>query len=265
MSLEMFTHALLQSGVYSDITSNALLESSFLVNIVLAGLTILATVYLANDIEDTRAKAIVILAMMISVVSISSYTGLISGLTVDYLSMPTGHALAGDRVLAMWGRYLTWALSTPFILVVLGMLARSDWVKIGTSVALTVAMSVTGLAASLTTSSIVLRWFWFVLSTAFFLVIVYIIIFEWSEEADAAGTTDIFSTLKILTVITWFGYPVLWFAGVEGVALIQGVGYTSWGYSLLDILAKYVVTILIVRYVAEEPDSVTGGEDYAST
>jgi halorhodopsin len=37
---------------------------------------------------------------------------------------------------------------------------------------------------------------------------------------------------------------------------------TSWGYSALDIIAKYAVTLLIILYVAEEPDEVCGGEDY---
>ena len=265
MLTENLTQVLLQSQVFNDVINNTLLVSSFIVNIALAGLTILATVYLAREIEDTRAKAIAMVTLMISVVSISSYTGLLSGLTLSYTVMPSGHALAGQEVLTMWGRYLTWALSTPFILIALGMLAGSDWVKIGTTVVFTIAMNVTGLAAALTSSSIVLRWSWFVLSSVFFLVIVYAILFEWSEEADSTGTGDIFSTLKILTVVTWFGYPILWFVGVEGVALLD-VGVTSWGYSLLDILAKYIVTLLIVKYVADEPESVTGGgEDYAST
>jgi halorhodopsin len=35
------------------------------------------------------------------------------------------------------------------------------------------------------------------------------------------------------------------------------VGITSWGYSLLDIIAKYLFTILLVLYVKEEPDAIT--------
>lgn len=250
-----------QTEVFEYILNDAALASSFYANIALAGFTIVAILLLVRNVTDPRAQLIAFSTMMISVVSISSYTGLASGLTVSFLEMPAGHAFAGEEVLTMWGRYLTWALSTPFILIALGLLARSNWYKISVAVTMTVTMCVTGLAAALTTSSHALRWFWFAISTAAFVVIVYIILVEWAEEAREAGTEDIFTKLKILTVVTWFGYPVLWFAGVEGVGLLE-VWMTSWGYSVLDIVAKYIVTILIVLYVAEEPEEIEGGDDY---
>lgn len=253
-----------QTATYEYILNDAVLASSFFVNIALAGFTIVAILLLVRNVTDPRAKLIAFVTLMISAVSISSYTGLASGLTVSFLEMPAGHALEGQEILTMWGRYLTWALSTPFILIALGLLARSTWTKIGITVAMTIGMNVTGLAAALTTSSHALRWFWFAISSAFFVIIIYIILVEWSDEAEEAGTGDIFTKLKILTIITWFGYPVLWFAGVEGVALLD-VGVTSWAYSALDILAKYLVTILIILYVAEEPEEITGGEDYGRT
>lgn len=258
----MNTSKLTQTEVFGEILGSELLASSLILNIALAGLTLLAIVYLARDVKDTRSKAIILSAMLISVVSISSYTGLLSGLTVGFLEMPAGHPLAGQEVMSMWGRYLTWALSTPFILIALGMLARSDKVTIATSVAFTIAMNITGLAAALTTSSIVLRWFWYILSSVFFLVIIYIILNTWTKEAKEAGTGEIFNKLKLLTIITWFGYPVVWFLGVEGMAYLPEVWMSSWAYSLLDVVAKYVVTILIVNYVAKGYDAVTGDEDY---
>jgi len=66
--------------------------------------------------------------------------------------MPGG-ALAGEEVLSMWGRYLTWTLSTPMILLALRLLAGSNSTKIFTAIVFDVAMCVTGLAAALTTSS----------------------------------------------------------------------------------------------------------------
>lgn len=255
------SHPETQTEVFEHIIGDAALASSFFVNIALAGFTIIAILLLVRNVTDPRAKLIAFVTLMISAVSISSYTGLASGLTVGFLEMPAGHAFAGEQVLTMWGRYLTWALSTPFILIALGLLARSNWTKISIAVSMTIGMCVTGLAAALTTSSHGLRWFWFAISSAFFVVIIYIILVEWAQEAEEAGTGDIFTKLKILTIVTWFGYPVLWFAGVEGVGLLE-VGVTSWAYSVLDILAKYLVTILIILYVAEEPDEICGGEDY---
>ncbi len=249
---------------------NTLLALSFVVNIALAGVTILGIAYLGRNLTDPRSKMIAIALMLISVVSISSYTGLTSGLTLSVLEMPAGHPAEGmttageDGVLTMWGRYLTWTFSTPFILIALGMIAGSNWTKILTTCAFTIAMCVTGLAAALTTSSLVMRWWWFVISSIFFLVIVYVILVDWTAEAEQTGTGDLFTTLKILTVVGWFGYPILWALGVEGFAILP-VTATSWGYSGLDIITKYIVTFVAMFYVIEEPDSITGGADYGAT
>lgn len=253
-----------QAEVFEEVVANSALAWSFAVNILLAGVTILAIVYLGRNLTDPRSQLIAVSVMLISVVSISSYSGLLSGLTISFLEMPSGHALAGEEVLTMWGRYLTWTFSTPFILIALGLIAGSNVTKILTSVAFTIAMCVTGLAAALTTSSVVMRWWWFVLSSAFFLVIVYIILVEWSAEAERAGTSGLFNTLKILTIVSWFGYPILWFLGVEGVAVLD-VALTSWGYSVLDIVSKYGVTMLIMLYVAKEPSEIVAGTSYGSS
>lgn len=253
-----------QNEIFEYVMNDAGLAGSFIINIALAGFTLIILALLARNVEDPRAKAIVIATMLISVVSISSYTALASGLTISFLEMPAGHALAGEEVLVMWGRYLTWALSTPFILIVLGMIARSSWTKIMTGVAFTVAMCLTGLGAALTTSSIVLRWFWYALSSVFFLVIIYLLLVEWAEDAKQAGTEDIFDKLKVITVVTWFGYPVLWLVGAGGVAILD-VWMTSWGYTILDVVAKYVVSVLVVLYVVDTTEKVSGSEEHGES
>ncbi len=253
-----------QAEIFEHVFDDPLLAWSFVLNIALAGLTILLIVYLGRNLTDPRAKLIAVSVMLISVVSISSYSGLASGLTLSFLEMPAGHARAGEEVLTMWGRYLTWTFSTPFILIALGMIAGSNLTKILTSVAFTIAMCVTGLAAAFTTSSLLMRWWWFVISSLFFLVIVYIIMVEWTADAENAGTVDLFNTLKILTVVGWFGYPILWALGVEGFALLD-VAITSWGYSVLDIITKYIVTVLIMVWLAKEPSEVTAGADYGAS
>ena len=253
-----------QTEIFEHVFEDTLLALSFVANIALAGLTILFILAMARGVTDPRTKLIVVATMLISVVSISSYTGLASGLTLSFIEMPAGHPRAGEEVLTMWGRYLTWTFSTPFILIVLGMIAGSNLTKIGTTVAMTIAMCLTGLAAALTTSSLFMRWWWFVLSSSFFLVIVYVILVDWTREADRTGTSDLFTKLKILTVVGWFGYPILWALGVEGFALLE-IWMTSWGYSILDIVTKYIITVLIVLYVIDEPETITAGANYGST
>ena len=142
-----------QSEIFEEvIMGDSLLASSLYVNIALAGLTLLAIAYIAKDVSDPRAKLIVVSCMMISAVSISSYTGLLSGMTISILEMPAGHALGGEEVVSLWGRYLTWALSTPFILLAIGLVAGSNLTKIFTAIVLGGGLMVKVLAAALTTS-----------------------------------------------------------------------------------------------------------------
>ena len=144
-------------------------------------------------------------------------------------------------------------------LLALGLIAGSNRTKIFTAIFFDVGIMLTGLAAARTTSSYSMRWAWYALSVAFFLVVVYILLFEWPEDAREAGTADIFNTLKILTVVLWFGYTIWWGLGNEGLAVIESVGITSWGYSAFDIIAKYLFSFLVIRYVINNVETISAG------
>jgi len=266
-----------QEALFQHVLNDPLLGSSIYVNIALAGLTLLVFVAMARGLVDPRAKLIAVSVIGISAVSIASYTGLASGLTISVLEMPAGHAMDGavtelahsgdtvDGTISLWGRYLTWALSTPLILLALGLIAGSNLTKIVTAILFDIGVMITGLAAALTTSSYAMRWVWYGISVTFFLVVIYIILFEWPRDARAAGTADIFNTLKVLTVVLWFGYTIWWGLGNEGLALIESVGLTSWGYSAFDVLAKYLFSFLVLRYVVNNVETVSGGPNFGRT
>ena len=256
-----------QTEIFNWILSEPVLASSLYVNIALAGISLLLFVFMTKDLEDNRAKLIAVSVLLVPTVSVASYTGLASGLTVSVLEMPATHAAENatvaiggeevDGVVTVWGRYLTWALSTPAILLALGLLAGADGTSIFTAITFDIAMCVTGLAAALTTSSHLLRWFWYFISCACFVVVLYILLTQWPKTAAAAGTADIFNKLKLLTVVMWLGYPIIWALGVEGIAVLP-VGVTSWGYSALDIIAKYLFAFLLLSYVVSNESVVSG-------
>ena len=250
-----------QADAATEIASNTLLASSLWVNVALAGLSALLFVYMGRSITNGRVKAIWGATLMIPLVSISSYLGLVSGLTVGLIQMPAGHALAGDMILSQWGRYLTWALSTPMILLALGLLADVDIGSIFTVIAADIGMCITGLAAALITSSYGLRWAFYFVSCAFFLAVLYALVAQWPDAAADAGTSEIFSTLRALTIVLWLGYPIIWAIAPEGLALIP-VGISSWGYSALDIFAKYIFAFLLIRWVTNNESSI---RDFAIT
>jgi halorhodopsin len=254
-----------QADAFAQIQNDPLLSSSLWVNIALAGLSILLFVYMGRNVTSERAKLIWVATLLIPLVSISSYLGLLSGLTTGFIQMPAGHALAGEQVMSQWGRYLTWALSTPMILLALGLLADVDRGSLFAVITADIAMCVTGLAAALITSSLLFRWLFYFVSCAFFVVVLYALVAEWPTAAAEAGTGEIFSTLRVLTIVLWLGYPIIWALGVEGLALVQSVGITSWGYSALDILAKYVFAFLLLRWVAANERTVATSARGAST
>jgi halorhodopsin len=252
-----------QGEVLSRIRNDTLLNASLWANIALAGLSALLFVYMARTVRESRARLIFGATIMIPLVSISSYLALASGLTMGLIEMPAGHALAGQEVLSQWGRYLTWTLSTPMILLALGLLADVDVADLFVVIAADVGMCVTGLAAALITSSHALRWAFYAVSCAFFVVVLYALLAEWPDDARAAGTDGIFSTLRGLTVVLWLGYPIVWAVGIEGLALVDSVALTSWGYSILDIGAKYALAYLLLSWVASNERTVAGAGDSA--
>lgn len=236
------------------IRGNQLLSSSLWVNVALAGLAALLFAYMGRNVRGDRARMIWVVTLFIPLVSISSYLGLLSGVTIGVLEMPTGHPL--DEAISQWGRYLTWAFSTPLILAALGWLADVDRADLLAVVAADIGMCLTGLAAALTTSSLLMRWVFYAVSCVFFVVVLYALVFKWPVSAEAAGTSEVFSTLRALTVVLWLGYPIVWAVGIEGLAIVESAGLTSWGYSALDILAKYVFAFLLLRWVADNEDTV---------
>ena len=245
------------------IQGDQLLSSSLWVNVALAGLAALLFAYMGRNVRGDRARMIWVVTLFIPLVSISSYLGLLSGVTIGVLEMPAGHPL--DEALSQWGRYLTWAFSTPLILAALGWLADVDRADLLAVVAADIGMCLTGLAAALTTSSLLMRWVFYAVSCVFFVVVLYALVFKWPVSAEAAGTSEIFSTLRALTVVLWLGYPIVWAVGIEGLALVESAGLTSWGYSALDILAKYVFAFLLLRWVADNESVVEGAGSAAGS
>jgi halorhodopsin len=268
-----------QEELYEHVLNDGLLGTSIWLNIGLAGLTLLLFGFMARNVGDPRSQLIIIAAMSVSAVSLASYTGLASGLTIGVLDMPEGHALEGatttlnldgadrtvDGTVSLWGRYLTWAFSTPFILLSLGLIAGSNITKIFTAIVFDVGIMITGLAAALTTSSHLMRWFWYAISCTFLAVVFYVLIVEWPEDAKAAGTYEIFNLVRWLTVVLWFGYTVWWALGNEGAGVIEDVGITSWGYSAFDIVAKYGFSFLVINWTIKNQDVISKGETFGAT
>jgi halorhodopsin len=144
------------------------------------------------------------------------------------------------------------------ILLALGLLADVDTGSLFTVIAADIGMCVTGLAAALITSSYGLRWAFYFVSCAFFVAVLYALVTQWPKSAAKAGTGEIFGTLRLLTIVLWLGYPIIWAIAPEGLALVS-VGVSSWGYSALDVFAKYIFAFLLLQWVANNESAIGAG------
>ncbi|HEV2091995.1 MAG TPA: bacteriorhodopsin [Rubrobacter sp.] len=160
-----------------------------------------------------------------------------------YLTMTTGAtATLVEGRLFYFGRYIDWVITTPLLLLDLALLALPNWRRniglIGGLIALDVFMILTGLLAGQSTSEFA-RGFWFIVSTAALIVLLYLLytrLFA-SAQGQPGSVQRIFRTLALLTIVLWSLYPIVWLLGTEGFGVASST-VEVFLFLILDILAK---------------------------
>jgi bacteriorhodopsin len=186
---------------------------------------------------------------------------------VNYLSMALGFGLTtfevgGSELDIYWARYTDWMFTTPLLLYDLALLAGADRNTIASLIGLDVAMIGTGALATLTQNfegadahvlSIgAFRLIWWGISTAFLLVLLYFLFGALSDKVRQlpSDTQSTFSTLRLLTLVLWLVYPVLWIIGTEGGLGDPGIvslQIETAGFMVLDLTAKIGFGIILLR------------------
>lgn len=173
---------------------------------------------------------------------------------VNYLAMALGFGatvvtIGGEERLIYWARYTDWLITTPLLLLDLGLLAGATRNELATLVGLDVAMIGTGALATLTGAATgaasaigteTQRIIWWGVSTAFLLVLLYFLYGRLGEKAaqlpDSAQAT--FKRLRLIITVLWLVYPIWWLVGTEGLALLPNLGIETLGFAVLDVTAK---------------------------
>jgi bacteriorhodopsin len=181
---------------------------------------------------------------------------------VSYLTMTLGlgevNIFVSEEVGSLdifWARYADWLLTTPLLLIDLGLLAGASRVEIGALVGLDVMMIVTGVYGAFTGGAQFLlspeanRIIWWGVSTAFLLVLLYFLTSRLTAKArqmsgDAAST---FTTLRNLVIVLWLAYPVVWILGTEGTLEIIPLGVETALFAVLDVTAKVGFGFILLR------------------
>jgi bacteriorhodopsin len=174
---------------------------------------------------------------------------------VNYLAMALGFGVTeitidGEVRTIYWARYTDWLITTPLLLLDLGLLAGATRNELASLIGLDVAMIGTGALATLTSAGVgavamsevgveVQRLIWWGVSTAFLLVLLYMLFGSLTDKAQALGgqATSTFKTLRNLIVVIWLVYPAWWLIGTEGLEVV-GLGVETAGFAVLDLTAK---------------------------
>ncbi|MEF8758138.1 MAG: bacteriorhodopsin [Halobacteriales archaeon] len=198
-------------------------------------------------VEDPDAKKFYAITTLIPAIAFASYLSMLLGYGVTTVSLLQAPAGLEEELTIYWARYADWVFTTPLLLLDLALLAYVDR---GTIIGLVGAdgfMIITGLVGALTVVY-EYRFIWWAVSTAALLYILYVLYFSLTKKAreldeDRRST---FTTLRNLTVVLWFLYPVVWLIGTEGAQVIP-LSVETLGFMILDVSAKVGFGLILLR------------------
>lgn len=168
---------------------------------------------------------------------------------VWYVVMATGGGITlvdgpgGEPVIFYYARYIDWTLTTPLLLLGLlwvagnGSLSRLRQTAFYIVIA-DVLMILTGVVAGATGGFI--SGLFFVISTLFFLLVLYLLwgpVRAEASEGETEGGFGLFYNLAVMLTVLWVLYPVVWLIGTEGAGLATE-GTEVFFFAVLDVLAK---------------------------
>jgi bacteriorhodopsin len=159
-----------------------------------------------------------------------------------YLAMAFDQGkLAVDGQITYYARYLDWVVTTPLLLLALALTAmfgiKKDKTLIAALIGADVFMILTGLIADLSPTPI--RFVWYGLGVAAFLVILYLIWVPLKAQADSQGPElgRIFRRAAGLLTVLWVAYPLVWLLGPSGLGLLSQTLDTLL-FTLVPIVSK---------------------------
>ncbi|MBS1302610.1 bacteriorhodopsin [Loktanella sp. SALINAS62] len=159
-------------------------------------------------------------------------------------------------------RYVDWLLTVPLLLVELILvmsLTRSETVSRATRLGLLALIMVAlGYPGEVAESGSV-RWIFGLLSMVPFLWIVYELYVGLGKaiESQPENARGLVKAARNVTVVSWFFYPIVYFAGAIGIEGATATVIVEVGYTIADLVAKAgfgVLIFLIAMRKSEEPD-----------
>ena len=158
-----------------------------------------------------------------------NYYAMITGLTVS--------TIYGQEV--YWGRYVDWIVTTPLLLISLGVIAGARPKLIAGVVGADIVMIVTGLAATVAPPPT--NYVWYVISCGAFIALLWALFSEYANTAYRRSdrVKNLFTQQRNFLTVLWIAYPIVWILGAQDIDILS-TGVEALLYCVLDITAKVV-------------------------
>mmetsp|Transcript_35513 Transcript_35513/g.71099 ORF Transcript_35513/g.71099 Transcript_35513/m.71099 type:complete len:257 (-) Transcript_35513:181-951(-) len=224
---------------------------------VLAWIALLVTAlfmsFKAMNADPERRKFYYINAFVCGVAAFS-YFAMISGMGWE--------TVMGCRQF-FYVRYIDWAITTPLIILNLGLLAGEDPILIAAIMGSDLAMIFAGYMGSVALVPTV-KWLWFIIGIAVYVPVVFAIVRLFRQtvvDKNDIHYIELYGKVSLLTIVAWSLYPFVWLLGV-GVGAF-GVSAESISYAILDVVSKCFLSFLLIQDRDDDYDERGAAKDLA--
>mmetsp|Transcript_45036 Transcript_45036/g.107335 ORF Transcript_45036/g.107335 Transcript_45036/m.107335 type:complete len:265 (-) Transcript_45036:153-947(-) len=184
--------------------------------------------------------------------------------TFAYFAMISGmgwETIMGCRQL-FYVRYIDWAVTTPLMILNLGLLAGEDTVMILAVMGADLGMIFCGYMGSVALVPTV-KWLWFVFGLAVFAPVVIALVRVFRQtviDKNDVDRIELYGKVSLLTIVVWSMYPIVWLLGVGSGAL--GVSSEAIAYAILDVISKCAFSFMIVQLNVYESVAPSTQKEY---
>ncbi|CAO2657342.1 Nn.00g034680.m01.CDS01 [Neocucurbitaria sp. VM-36] len=198
---------------------------------------------------------------------------------ISYFAMASGHGVSVKKITirhqhdhvpdtfehvhrqVFWARYVDWSLTTPLLLLDLGLLAGMSGAHIFMAIAADLIMILTGLFAAFGSEGTPQKWGWYTIACIAYIFVIWHLALNGGANATAKGPKlrSFFIAIAGYTLVLWTAYPIVW--GLADGSRKVGVDGEIIAYAVLDVLAKGVfgAWLLITHANLRESEVELGG------
>lgn len=160
-----------------------------------------------------------------------------------------------------WARYVDWTLTTPLLLLDLGILAGLSGAHILMAVIADIIMILMGLFAAFGNEHTAQKWGDYTIAIIAFLVVVWHLALNGRNAVQprSQNVASFYTAIAVYTLVVWAAYPIIW--GVADGGRHLSVNKEIIAYAVLDVLAKPVfgLWLLLTHAKIAETNVPLGG------